>query len=98
IGCIDGEVLGNYCMLRAMRGRAYAVLAKARADNPGKPVEQSKAAAGIIKQILALTQQCTAIEREYGMTPSSRSRVATPEERKRTPAATTAAGKYLAAG
>ena len=81
-----------------MRGRAYAVLAKARGDNPGKPIEQSETGADIIKQILALTAQCTAIEREYGMTPSSRSRVATPTERKRTPTFTTAAAKYLTSG
>ena len=99
IGSIDGEAIANYCLLRAMRGRAYAVLAKARTEHPDKPVEQSETGADVVKQILQLTQTCTAIEAQYGMTPSSRSRVATASERQRPQnLPQSPASKYFAAG
>jgi len=78
---LDGEVLGEYALLRAMRDRAHAVLSKSRKDNPGRPVEQSDAGQKITRQILDLTRVIRSIEAEFGLTPSTRARIVLPSDR-----------------
>ena len=78
---IDGEALGTYAMLRAIRQRAYAVLAAARKANPGQSPEQSKTGRDVIAQIRDLTATIRAIETDFGMTPSSRARIVLPSDK-----------------
>ncbi len=77
---LDGAVLGHYCMLASMRERAYATLRHLRLSNPGKPVEQSEFGRKIVAQILDLGKAMRAVECEFGMTPSSRSRIVLPSD------------------
>jgi P27 family predicted phage terminase small subunit len=77
---LDGEALGNYCLLCAMRARAYAALRGLRESNPAKPVEQSTVGRKITRQIIELSTAMRAAETEFGMTPSSRARIVLPGE------------------
>jgi P27 family predicted phage terminase small subunit len=78
---LDGEVLGNYAIMRALRLRAYRALRDLRAANPGKPVEQTDTGQKIVRQVLDLTKALRATEAEFGLTPSARARIVLPSDR-----------------
>jgi P27 family predicted phage terminase small subunit len=78
---LDGEVLGGYCLMRAMRWRAYRALRDLRAANPGKPVEQTDTGRKVVQQIMDLAKTLRATEAEFGLTPSGRARIVLPSDR-----------------
>ena len=78
---LDGEALGHYCMLHAMRDRAHRALRDLRSANPGKPVEQTETGQKIVRQVLDIGRAMKSIEAEFGMTPSARSRIVLPSDR-----------------
>lgn len=80
---IDGEVLGNYCQLRAMRDRAYSAARKMREMKPEQFPEQSDIGRKVTRQILDITAALRSVESEFGMTPSGRARIVIPSDRSK---------------
>lgn len=81
---VDGEVLARYCQLIVMwrdstqfiekNGRSYPV--RADSDNPKKPGKIIRFAAfPEVGLVMRLSRELLAIEREFGLTPSARSRI-----------------------
>ena len=76
---MDGEALGHYCMLHALRDRAHATMAERRKADPA--YEQSEDGQKVVKQVLDIGRAMRQVEAEFGMTPSSRSRIVLPSDR-----------------